>query len=66
MKKEIKSSPGIKTSEFWVVMAGMILTGIGVDSELVSQAQAYIPGALAGIYTLCRSLIKAVQERKPE
>ena len=57
----MKSKPGYKSTEFWMSLAALIMTGgMGMNPELVGQATTYIPAAVAGVYTMGRSLYKAM------
>ena len=57
----MQSKPGYKSTEFWMSLVALIMTGgVGVNPELVNEATTYIPAAIAGIYTMGRSLFKAM------
>lgn len=59
MSNNAKNKPGYKTTEFWMSMFAMFMTGgMGMNPETVTEAVTYIPAAIAGIYTIGRSLFK--------
>ena len=61
----MQSKPGYKSTEFWMSMAALVMTGgMGVNAEMVNEATTYIPAAIAGIYTMGRSLFKAMSGGK--
>ena len=53
--------PGYKSTEFWMNLAAMALTGsgIGADPEAINTLQVYIPVVVSSIYTIGRSIVKA-------
>ena len=57
----MQSKPGYKSSEFWMSMAALVMTGgMWMSPELVGEATTFMPAAVAGIYTMGRSLFKAM------
>lgn len=58
---------GWKTSEFWIALLSMILTGgVGFDTALVGDTASWVSGIIGTAYVLGRSWIKAVQEKQNE
>jgi len=52
---------GYKSTEFWLTMIAMALTGSGisVDPEAVNAVSTYLPVVVSSIYTIGRSIVKA-------
>lgn len=50
--------PGWKTSEFWLILATILVVAFSVKLGLTSE-HLYIIGGLAGVYTGGRSFTKA-------
>ena len=60
-KETKETKAGYKSTEFWLTLIAMGLTGsgIGVSPETVDSVVTYLPVVLSGIYTLGRSIVKA-------
>ena len=55
---------GYKTSEFWIALVAMVMSGgMGFDATLVSDSAGWISGMIASAYALGRSWIKAMEAR---
>lgn len=54
--------PGVRSSEFWVVLSGYLLLWLNerFGLEISDELTAAIAAALAAIYVVCRTALKAV------
>jgi len=60
MKKVVEVKPGYQTSEFWMGMISMFMTGgLGLSPNMVDNSMMFAPMFLSAIYTLSRSIVKA-------
>ena len=58
---QAQTKAGYKSTEFWMTLAAMALTGSGiaVSPEAVGTVTEFLPVVIAGIYTIARSIVKA-------
>jgi len=62
--EKMKNRPGIKTTEFWLVLINIVGTLVGAFmGYLKPETVAMIGGILAGLYLIARTIVKATPSK---